>query len=226
MLRRKLMLMLGPVIVLLAIVSIAALWMLEGVLRDLKQMDMHGLAHQAIIAKFGAVLLAMGLVFLVLVNAASVALLRTATMVLRPVERLIEGSRELAQQNFEHRVHVDDEAGEFSELADAFNDLAQRLQDTEKRRVEVLGQMALTLNHELNNALAIIELRLHPLARRAGDDPGTQKCLREIRETLAKMTNTIASFKHVRRIVLTDYTDGVKMLDLEKSVDVQPELRT
>jgi signal transduction histidine kinase len=184
-------------------------------------MDTHRLDHQAIISRFGGVLMALGVIFLLLVNAASVALLRTATMVLSPVEQLIEGARELAKQNFEHRLHVDGEAGEFSELARAFNDLAQRLQDTEKRRVEVLGQMALTLNHELNNALAIIELRLHPLARRAGDDPGTRKSLGDIREMLAKMANTIASFKHVRRIVLTDYTDGVKMLDLEKSVDVE-----
>jgi len=39
----------------------------------------------------------------------------------------------------------------------------------------------------------------------------------QIRESLARMTATLERLKHVRRIVLTDYAEGTKMLDLEKS---------
>ena len=39
------------------------------------------------------------------------------------------------------------------------------------------------------------------------------------------MASTVESLKHVRRIVLTDYVSGVKMLDLERSVlaEQQPD---
>ncbi len=33
------------------------------------------------------------------------------------------------------------------------------------------------------------------------------------------MTRTVESLKHVRRIVLTDYAAGVKMLDLARSTE-------
>jgi nitrate/nitrite-specific signal transduction histidine kinase len=173
--------------------------------------------HQAVVDKFRWVLLGLGVAFLVLINAASVVLIRAAVIVLRPIDQLIEASRMLAHDRFEYRVRIQAH-DEFYELAQAFNALAERLQENEKRRVEVLAQTALTLNHELNNAMAIIELRLHPLARQASGNAGMEKCLREIRENLGRMARTVESIKHVRRIVLTDYVSGVKMLDLERSV--------
>jgi hypothetical protein len=44
----------------------------------------------------------------------------------------------------------------------------------------------------------------------------------QIHESLARMTVTLERLKHVRRIVLTDYTEGTKMLDLERSVAEEP----
>ena len=40
-----------------------------------------------------------------------------------------------------------------------------------------------------------------------------------------RMVGAVESLKHVRRIVLTDYVSGVKMLDLERSVlaEQQPD---
>ena len=42
-----------------------------------------------------------------------------------------------------------------------------------------------------------------------------------IHEALHRMTETVAAVQHVRRIVLTDYVAGVKMLDLRKSVELE-----
>jgi pyruvate-formate lyase-activating enzyme len=50
----------------------------------------------------------------------------------------------------------------------------------------------------------------------------TQKYLREIHESLSRMTRTVQALKNVRRIVLTDYVAGVKMLDLEQSAKEEP----
>lgn len=149
-------------------------------------------------------------------NVTIVLLLRTGEMIVRPVEALVRASRELAMERFEHRVEVD-APGEFAELARSYNQLAEQLSLNEAKKMETLQQLAVTLNHELNNAIGIIELQLSSLQRRAAGDHALADRLTQIRENLRRITTTVASLKDVRRIVLTDYAPGLKMLDLEKS---------
>jgi methyl-accepting chemotaxis protein len=169
------------------------------------------------VSQFRWIVFALAAVFLILINLSIVAFLRTAGMVLRPVEKLIEATRELGRAHFDHRVQLDHE-DEFAELARAYNDMAGQLQTSEQRQLDTLQRVALTLNHELNNALAAIELQLQLLNRKAGTVESARNCAGQIREGLARMGATVEALKHVRRIVLTDYTPGVKMLDLEQSV--------
>jgi signal transduction histidine kinase len=170
---------------------------------------------------FRGLVIALTLAALVMVNVAIFVLLRTVTMVLKPVGALVEGSRELAAERFEHRVLVD-RGDEFGELAHAYNSLAAQLQSNEQRRTETLRQLAVTLNHELNNTLSIIELQLSLLDRRAGKDPAAAKPMREIRAGLMRMARTVASLKDIRRVVLMDYPGGEKMIDLARSVAREP----
>jgi signal transduction histidine kinase len=149
-------------------------------------------------------------------NVTIVLLLRTGEMIVRPVEALVHASRELAMERFDHRVEVD-ASGEFAELARSYNQLAEQLALNEAKKMETLQQLAVTLNHELNNAIGIIELQLSSLQRRAAGDHALADRLTQIRENLRRITATVASLKDVRRIVLTDYAPGLKMLDLEKS---------
>lgn len=154
--------------------------------------------------------------FLVVLNASMLLMMRAASMVLRPVERLIEAHRELGAEHFEHRVEVD-RRDEFGELTEAFNRLASQLQENEQRKMQFLGQVALTLNHELNNAVSIIDLQLSLLRRQKGSAEFEGR-LTEIQKGLQRMTRVVQGLMHVRRIVLTDYVAGVKMLDLERSM--------
>lgn len=154
---------------------------------------------------------------LVMVNITVIVLLRTAGMILRPVGELVEGSRQLGRERFDFRVRVDQE-DEFGELARAFNRLADELATNEQRKVEALHHLAVTLNHELNNILGIITLQLSLLDRRSGGDPMLTNHLHQIHENLGRMERTIASLRNVRRVVLTDYMPGEKMLDLPRSV--------
>ncbi len=170
---------------------------------------------------FRSIVLVLTLAALVMVNVAVHVLLRTAGLVLRPVEALVAGSRELAAERFEHRVRIAQQ-DEFGELAHAYNQLAERLQASEERKAESLRQLAVTLNHELNNALSIIELQLALLDRQADASPARAASLREIRAGLARMARTVSSLKHIRRVVLTDYAPGQKMVDLERSVADPP----
>lgn len=157
---------------------------------------------------------------LVMVNITIVVLLRTATMILRPVGALVEASRQLARERFEWRVRLDQE-DEFAELARAYNHLAGELAANEKRKVEALHHLAVTLNHELNNVITTIGLQLALVDRRSGGDPALGTQLRSIHENLGRVSRTIASLRNVRRVVLTDYGQGEKMLDLPRSVEAE-----
>ena len=177
---------------------------------------------------FRWMVLGVGLVFLLVINIAVIVLLRMSTIILSPIDKLVEATRELAAGRYDHRVNLV-QKDEFDQLAQAYNQLAQQLQSDEKRRLEMLGQVSLTMNHEINNAVAIIEMQLRLMSRQQGPTAATEKCLREIHDSLDRMTRTVQALKNVRQIVLTDYVGGVKMLDLEKSVQPQtpqPEPRT
>jgi len=170
---------------------------------------------------FRALVLGLTLAALVMVNVAIIVLLRTAQVVLKPVAALVEGSRELAAEHFDHRVMVD-QKDEFGELAKAYNHLAGQLQANEERKTETLRQLAVTLNHDLNNAMAVIELQLGLLDRQAGGNPLLARHLNEIRSNLAQMSGTVSSLKNIRRVVLTDYVPGQKMVDLPRSMEPPP----
>lgn len=153
---------------------------------------------------------------LALANIAIFMLIRAATLVLEPVDRLVEASRRLADEDFKHRVILD-RKDEFGELAAAYNQLAAKLESNEQKKVETLRHMALTLNHELNNVINIIELQIGQLDRSRHNDPDLSNRLQQMQANLERMSGVVKSLLNVRRVVLTDYVPGQKMLDLERS---------
>ncbi|MBX3373007.1 MAG: HAMP domain-containing protein [Phycisphaeraceae bacterium] len=182
-------------------------------------------ARQDITSRFRRTIVVLGVVFVLIINATLMVLSRMVGIIVRPVDRLVEGSRRLAREEFSHRVDLGRPrrwSDEFAELADAHNALAAQLEQNEQRKVEMMHQVARTLSHELNNAIAIIELQITHLARQTRGDESQAERLREIHRTLARISRTIDSLMHVRRIVLTDYTSGVSMLDLERSTEEVP----
>jgi HAMP domain-containing protein len=177
--------------------------------------------REALVNDFRWLVVGMSLLFLLVIDVAVMMLWRTASMIVRPVDRLIEASRRLADEHFDYRVTLD-QKDEFDELGRAYNRLAEQLQAHEQRRMDVLVQVSRTLNHELNNAIAIIELQLTLLQDNIRSPEGIEKCLRQIRENLERMTRTVQSLKQIRRVVLTEYPNGEKMLDLEQSLREEP----
>jgi nitrate/nitrite-specific signal transduction histidine kinase len=175
--------------------------------------------HAALVTRFRAVALGLGATFLLLINGSILMLIRAATSIVQPVEQLVEASRRLAREEFDSRVEID-RVDEFGELARAYNSLAAALAQNEERKIEVMHQVAATLNHELNNAISIIDMQLRLIARKTVPDSVRDDPLRQIHATLAGMTRTVAMLKGIRRIVLADYSGGMKMLDLERSVEL------
>lgn len=174
-----------------------------------------------IIAKFRISAVVLGVIFVLIINATVMVLSRMVSMIVKPMDQLVEASRRLAHEEFDHRVELN-RSDEFAELAHAYNALAEQLQQNEQRKLETLHQVARTLSHELNNAIAIIELQITHLARRTNGDDAQAERLKEIHRTLERISRTVDALTHVRRIVLTDYTSGVSMLDLERSVEAEP----
>jgi HAMP domain-containing protein len=172
----------------------------------------------ALLARFRWLVLGLAIVFLLMINISVIVLLRLGSMVLKPVEKLLEGTRQVGADRFDYRVHID-ERDEFGELARAYNSLTEQLQTQEQKRIQTLAQAAVTMNHELNNAISIIDLQLTKLSRQSQGDAAQEQCLRQIHDGLERVTQTVQSLKNIRRIVLTDYAPGTKMLDLRKSVE-------
>jgi signal transduction histidine kinase len=161
--------------------------------------------------------------FLVLINLSVIILLRMGAMILKPMQALTDATHQLAGGHFEHRVQLD-RGDEFGQLGEVFNELAQQLETNEKRKMDVMSQVALTLNHELNNCMAIIGLQTRLLGRKSIGRPQMEEHLRQIGDGLERMASTVKALKDVRRIVLTDYMNGEKMLDLARSVRPDDEV--
>lgn len=236
MLRKKLILTVASLVALLLLTGVGAIGVLQDIFADLRHVEGESLlvmrggesanaslahAHAELVAlttRFRWLVLVLAVVFIFVINFAVIALLRMTGLVLRPLEKLLEATRHLARERFDYRVDVN-QNDEFDELGRAYNQMAGQLETNEQRKLEMLGQVALALNHELNNAAAIIEMQLKLLGRQTEGNCAAERYARQIHDSLLRMTRSVELLKHVRRIVLTDYVAGVKMLDLEKSVD-------
>lgn len=234
MLRKKLILTAASLVAILLLTSVGAIWVLEQIFSDLRHVNGEAIAlmergeeqsallahaHGELVAlttRFRWLVLALAVVFIFVINFTVIALLRMTGLVLRPLERLLEATRHLAHERFDYRVDVKQD-DEFGELGRAYDQMASQLETNEQRKLEMLGQVALALNHELNNSAAIIEMQLKLLGRQTEGNSAAERYARQIHDSLLRMTRSVELLKHVRRIVLTDYVAGVKMLDLEKS---------
>ncbi len=173
-------------------------------------------AQTAMTSRFRWIVLGVAIASILVVNISILVVLRTVGLVLRPMEEIVDATSIWSRERFDHRITLD-QPDEFGQLARALNRMADRLEVNEQRKIETLQQTARMLNHELNNALAIISLQVQLLDRAHDASAELKDRLGRIRACLARMTNTVDLLKQVRRIVLTDYTPGEKMLDLPRS---------
>ncbi len=80
----------------------------------------------------------------------------TARRIIMPIRSMMQASREVAAGHFEQRVQVHSQ-DELGELARSFNLMAAELEQTEQRRLELIGDVAHELRTPLSNIRAVIE---------------------------------------------------------------------
>jgi two-component system sensor histidine kinase BaeS len=83
---------------------------------------------------------------------ATVVSLAVAARIARPVARLAAASRRIAGGHYAERVETD-EPGELADLAHSFNEMAGSLEATERRRLQLVGDVA----HELRTPLTTLD---------------------------------------------------------------------
>jgi signal transduction histidine kinase len=113
--------------------------------------------------------LSMGLTALLAALVAILAGWLLAGQLVRPVDRLRDAASALAAGNLDERVPPKDTGGvtEIVQLADAFNNMAGRIQDMLVRQ----RQFVADASHELRTPLTNIKLRAEALGAGALDDP-------------------------------------------------------
>ncbi|MBI2778150.1 MAG: HAMP domain-containing protein [Chloroflexi bacterium] len=110
---------------------------------------MSGAVRAAFQDAVGTALLVAGLAAVV---AAIVLSLAVAVRLSRPIARLADASRRIAEGRYAERMPVSS-ADEIGELAMSFNQMTDSLESTERRRLELVGDVA----HELRTPLATLD---------------------------------------------------------------------
>jgi len=139
-----------------------------------------------------------------------------AARVTRPVLKLAEGAREVAEGNWNTRVVVRgrDEVGQ---LAQSFNKMTQQLVDQRERliqaeRVAAWREVARRLAHELKNPLFPLQTTVENLQKASGQNP------EQFEEVFRESTGILLSEIENLKTIVGRFSDFAKM--------PQPELAT
>ncbi|TAJ99587.1 MAG: HAMP domain-containing histidine kinase [Chloroflexota bacterium] len=123
---------------------------------------------------------------------AAVVSLAVAARIARPISALASAARRLAGGSYSERVPVDD-PGELRELAASFNEMADSLEATERRRLQLVGDVA----HELRTPLTTLDGYLEGLEDGVIEpNPETWRLLRS--ET-GRLTRLVADLSELWR---------------------------
>jgi histidine kinase len=135
---------------------------------------------------------------------ATVVSLAVAARIARPITGLANAAERVADGHYAERVRVD-EPGELGQLATSFNEMASSLEATERRRVQLVGDVA----HELRTPLTTLGGYLEGLED--GVIPPSPETFRLLRGETDRLTRLVADLSELwraeaRQIVLEPVT--------------------
>ena len=92
----------------------------------------------------------------------------------------------------------------------------------EGERVAVVSQVAITIRHEVNNALAAIMAEAQLLQQQGSLTPDQASALRHILDMSRRVRDSMDRLSTLTRAPTTEYVPGVKMIDLDKLKEEEP----
>ena len=92
----------------------------------------------------------------------------------------------------------------------------------EGERVATVSQVAITIRHEVNNALAAIMAEAQLLQQEGGLTPDQESGLRHVLDMSRRVRDSMDRLSTVTRIQTTEYVPGVRMIDLNKLKEEGP----
>lgn len=107
-------------------------------------------------------------------------------------------------------------------------DANRRLADTQREfvkveRLKAISELAISMNHEINNPLtAVLGDAQLLLSLPQADDPIVRFHLQDIRQQCFRVGEILEKVRNMEQAVSTDYADGLRMLDLERSSATLP----
>lgn len=81
----------------------------------------------------------------------------------------------------------------------------------------LISQVNVTLNHEIRSPLTSILIGAQVIQKRAPSDSQEYQIAKEIEDASRRIQSTLDDFGQVRQVVVDDYINGIKMLNLKRS---------
>lgn len=138
---------------------------------------------------------------------ATIVGLAVAARIARPISALAEAARRVAGGHYAERVPAD-EPGEIGELAASFNDMAGSLEATERRRLQLVGDVA----HELRTPLTTLDGYLEGLED--GVVQPSADTWRLLRAETARLTRLVTDLSDLWRAEVRQLALRIERVDL------------
>jgi signal transduction histidine kinase len=148
-------------------------------------------------------LLAAGVIAVI---AAGVVSLAVASRIARPVTALVDAARRISHGHYAERVPID-EPRELGDLAVTFNEMASGLEATERRRLQLVGDVA----HELRTPLATLDGYLEGLEDGVIQPTARTWCL--LRGETARLTRMVNDLSELWRAEARQLTLHPEVID-------------
>jgi signal transduction histidine kinase len=135
----------------------------------------------------------------------------------RPIKALLHGTAEIGRGNLDYRVAVSQRGGEFAQLAEDFNHMAEQLAEQRstaaheaeqklslerelrhRDRLVIVGRIAASVAHEMGTPLNVIDGRAAQLLSRPDAPPEIrQRNLTIIRDQAVRITRVVRQLLHL-----------------------------
>ncbi len=145
---------------------------------------------------------------------ATLVSLAVAARIARPITRLAGAAQRIAAGHYAERVELD-EPGEIAELATSFNEMAGSLEATERRRIQLVGDVA----HELRTPLSTLDGYLEGLEDGVvAPTPQTWRLLRDETSRMTRMINDLSELWRAEAHQLPLHLEAVDASEVARQV--------